>query len=660
MPYYRRRRWNWNPYTRWRRRYWRRRPRKTFRRRHFRRRRHQRVRRKFTYLKLKDWQPKTIRKCCIKGMHPLFLASAGTISRNYRMYEHSFTPPNWPTGGGFSVTKYNLDGLFEQHSLNRNWWTASNQTLPLVRYLGCKLKFYQSWSADYVVNWYNHYPMTATHLLYESCQPSLMMMNKNKLIVPSKLTQHRRRPYVTLRLPPPSQMSNRWFFARDLAKVGLAMITVSCCSLDNYYIGSHQQSNNISFISLNSYFWQKHNFQQPSITGYSPYTSGTIEKHIWFTQETTQVDKLKPTNFILLGTTKENQQGQLINEQNKNTYFTNHKLWGNPFRHEYFTGASKLYVSTKSWTEITAKMTQTNETIGAGILTEPSNPLTNICRYAPDRDTGQGNKIYLKSTIRDESGWEPPTDEELIAEGFPIWILAFGFLDWHKKLGTATNLDRSWVVVIESDFISPKLPYYIPLDQYFYEGVSPYEKPDDGHINDEDEKNWFPCTKYQQETLNNLASCGPGIYRFGDRKSIEGKLKYNFYFKFGGCAPKMDTIRDPTKQEVYPIPNCQHSTYSLQNPSMPPESLLWQFDVYKDILTSKAAARIRKDFSSKKTVFTDQSAMQPTASATAESDSSEETPDSEEETTTLLLKYKQQRRKRKWLEQQLQQLAYQP
>ncbi len=71
--------------------------------------------------------------------------------------------------------------------------------------------------------------------------------------------------------------------------------------------------------------------------------------------------QLKPTNFILLGTTKENPTRKQDNPNNKDTYFTNHKLWGNPFKHEYFTGASKLYVSTKSWREITTTMTQTEK-----------------------------------------------------------------------------------------------------------------------------------------------------------------------------------------------------------------------------------------------------------------------------------------------------------
>nr|UGV37480.1 MAG: ORF1 [TTV-like mini virus] len=659
MPYYFRRRWRRRYYPRRRRwfRTWR--PRKPLRTRRFRR-RHQRVRRKFKYLKLKQWQPKTIKRCCIKGLHPLYIGSPGTISRNFRMYEHSITPEKWPTGGCFSISKYTLDGLFEQHELNRNWWTQSNQALPLVRYMGCKIKCYQSWSSDYVLIWYNHYPMVATNLMYQSCQPSYMLMNKNKVIIPSKLTQKLKKPFKTIRIPPPSQMENRWFFAKDLSKTGLVMILASACSLDHYFIGTNQQSNNVSFITLNTHFWQKHNFQQPGVTGYIPYQSGTFEKHIWFTPNTEEPTKLKPTNFTLLGTTKEIQTGQPISQQNKDTYFTNHKLWGNPFKHEYFTGDSKLYVSATAWNTIVTTMKNINTNIPPGTLTEPSNPLTNVCRYAPDRDTGIGNKIYLKSTIRDTSGWEEPTDEELISEGFPLWALCFGFLDWHKKLATATNLDRSWVVVIKSSFISPDLPYYIPIDDYFYHGTSPYESTSEPYINHDDATNWFPCTKYQQVTLNNIASTGPGIVKFGDRKAIQAKIKYQFYFKFGGCAPKMDTIRDPTKQEVYPIPGYQPSSYSLQNPSMPPETLLWQFDVYRDTITSKAAKRIRKDFSSKKTIFTDQTAMQPSASHTAESDSSTETPDSEEETTTLLLKYKQQRRKRKWLEHQLQQLAYQP
>ncbi len=121
-------------------------------------------------------------------------------------------------GGGFSVTKYTLDGLYEQHQLDRNWWTKPNTNMPLVRYLGCKITFYQSWEVDYVCNINLTWPMVATNLLYLSCHPNFMMMNHKAIFVPSKITKRLRRGKKTVRLRPPHQMINKWYFAKELAK----------------------------------------------------------------------------------------------------------------------------------------------------------------------------------------------------------------------------------------------------------------------------------------------------------------------------------------------------------------------------------------------------------------------------------------------------------
>ncbi len=67
------------------------------------------------------------------------------------MYEESIVPNHWPGGGSFSVTKYTLNALFSLHEKCRNWWTGSNIDLPLCRYKGCSLKFYQCKWTDYVV-----------------------------------------------------------------------------------------------------------------------------------------------------------------------------------------------------------------------------------------------------------------------------------------------------------------------------------------------------------------------------------------------------------------------------------------------------------------------------------------------------------------------------
>nr|UGV35919.1 MAG: ORF1 [TTV-like mini virus]UGV38913.1 MAG: ORF1 [TTV-like mini virus] len=655
MPYYYRRKWN-----RYRRRYWnyRWRPRAPIRRRR-RWRKRQPVRRKLQKLTLKEWQPKQIRKSCIKGLHCLFIVTEDTISRNYRMYEHSFTGEHWPSGGGFSVTKYTLDGLYEQHQLDRNWWTKPNTNMPLVRYLGCKLTFYQSWEVDYVCNINLTWPMVATNLLYLSCHPNFMMMNHKAIFVPSKITKRLRRGKKTVRLRPPHQMINKWYFAKELAKTGLVMLTAAAASFDHYYIGSDKLSNNCTFTSLNPLFYKRHDFITPPVQGYILSQDGTIEKKLFSTTHVGDVSQLtiEQAQLTYLGDTKMYEQTSTthLKKDNADTYFTTHKNWGNPFSHENLTTQENLLITNKSYQEIITKAKDTNSStnkIGAGFFTSPSEVTHYNIRYAPDRDTGIGNKIYLKSVGRDTSFWDPPHDEELICSGFPIWSLLYGFVSWQVKLGHVNNIYRSHILVIETTFFKPQLAYYIPIDQTFLEGNSAY-MPEQGRT-DDDNKNWYPCLLYQLQAIETIVRTGPGIPKLGGRKSAEAKIKYAFYFKFGGCPPKMDTIDDPTKQETYPLPGIQPSTYSLQNPTYPQEYYLYQFDEKDGVLTERAAKRIRLHKKTQKALLSTTGAMDPAALQTQATTDSEE--DEETDPTLLRIKLRHLRRQRQQLEQQIERL----
>ncbi len=478
-----------------------------------------------------------------------------------------------------------------------------------------------------------------------------MLMNNKKIVVPSKLTKPTKKGYITVKFRPPNLMSNRWFFAKDIAKTGLLMLTVSATSLDNYYIATDKTSNNCTFTSLNSYFWKQHDFIQPSIFGYSPSIVGTVQKKIFSTTQlitdTTDLSQKKPSELGLtyLGTTKTYTEGKQI-EKNNTNYFTEHTKWGNPFTHENLTVGNNLLTTNKGIEELKTQLIDNFEqNLPAGFFTKPTEPLLHKIRYAPDRDTGVGNKVYLKSVLRDDSGWEPPSNENLICEGFPLWAELYGFLDWQTKLAEATNIKRSYVLVIESSFLDPKLPYYIPIDHDFIEGVSPYYDPNNTpHRTHEDDQNWYPCTLYQYKSIENIVRTGPGIPKLGTRKAVEAKILYNFYFKFGGTPPPMSWVDNPEEQIKYPIPNNKQQTTSLQSPGIPLQTFLYNFDTKRYELTKKAADRLKTDWSTKKTVFTDGTRKTSFTPEIISQKTPEETTSEEEEAQTPL--YEQLQRQR--------------
>ncbi len=151
MPWYRnyyKRRWRRPRFRRWR-------FGKIIRRRYRYPRTRVRKYKKLKRLTLKTWQPHQIRKCYIKGLYCLVYINSKRLSWNSVMYEDSTVPEFLPGGGGFAVMKFTLFNLYDMHEKCENWWTNSNDNLPLCRYLGCRLKMYQSEFVDYVLNYSN-------------------------------------------------------------------------------------------------------------------------------------------------------------------------------------------------------------------------------------------------------------------------------------------------------------------------------------------------------------------------------------------------------------------------------------------------------------------------------------------------------------------------
>ncbi len=89
-----------------------------------------------------------------------------------------------------------LRALYDELLHNRNWWTGSNVNKPLVRYIGCSFKFYRSKHTDYIVSISLCPPFEVTALDYLNTQPSLHLMNKNKIIVPRLDRTWTKRAYI--------------------------------------------------------------------------------------------------------------------------------------------------------------------------------------------------------------------------------------------------------------------------------------------------------------------------------------------------------------------------------------------------------------------------------------------------------------------------------
>lgn len=520
-------------------------------------------------------------------------------------YIDSVAPLHYPGGGGFSITQFSLLGLYELFQKGQNIWTKSNCTLPLIRYTHCTLKLYRAEKYDYIVTIQRCYPMCCNDIMYMSTQPFVMMMTKHSIFVPCRQNSFKKKPFKKITVKAPAQMTTQWHFQTDLAKTGLILLKFTACSLDRIYTGATASSTTIGLTSLTTRTFQFHNWKNPpQTTGYKPqdklYFWGSLQAPADPNNELTK-------NLIYLGNTGELTEGVPIETAVKSeTYFNTKALWGNIFHPNYLIGTNQVYVSNKSPIELKSLIKQyINSKIsdwgGTQYITPRTLPLVTQCRYNPLADKGIGNKIFLISNTSDVETWHLPKNTKLMREDFPLWILAWGWLDWQKKLNEVNRIDTEYMTVIQTKHIEPYMDYYLFLDENMLQEhpLSPYDTP----LTESDRQNFFPKNNFQVSSLNEICTAGPGTIKLQKDASAEAHFGYNFHFKLGGCPAAMETICDPIKQPKYPVPNNQLQTPSLQSPETPLQTYLYTFDERRGILTEPAAKRIRKDYETEKIVF---------------------------------------------------------
>ncbi len=447
-------------------------------------------------------------------------------------------------------------------------------------------------------------------------------------------------------------------FQAEISNQPLLVIQTCIASFDRMYLAADSQSTTMGFTSLNTQSFQLHNWNTPPTTGYKPQNN----QWLFGTQNGQSNPNEEPVkNLIYLGGTGPAETGiPITNQSGLNDLPTKTTMWGNIFIPHYFSGEGSVYISSKGPLELkqyystltsTTSKLDSDKVKDVNFITPKSTANYVDCRYNPLADKGTGNKVYLVSISRDQTPWAPPTSPLLIRQDLPLWIALWGFIDWEKKLAETSQIDTTKIVVIESPYISPKLDKYVPLDQSFIDGTSPHKN----NMTDYDEKNWYPKTAFQYESITNICNSGPGTAKLPKETSAEAHYRYTFHFKFGGCPPPMDKICNPTTQAVYPVPNNESPTTSLQSPTNPIQTYLYDFDERHGQITAKAAKRLKKDYETEKTL------LQITGSSPMDLQAHVETPtsepeDSEEEEETLHLKLQRLRRKQKLLRQRILQL----
>nr|UGV37998.1 MAG: ORF1 [TTV-like mini virus] len=659
MPFWRRyRRWYRRPRQR---RYWRRRSRRAFSRRLWRRKAYRVRKKKLKKLTLKQWQPHYIRLLKVKGQYPMAMCTSQRLTNNLTCYLESIAPHEWPGGGGFSICNFSLNMLYKENLIANNYWTVTNDNLPLVRYLGCYIKLYRQPEIDWLFYYNNTFPMTANKLTYMSTQPQIMLQLKHIKILKCTKNSKSRKPYKKLYIRPPTQMQNKWYLQKDLANVTLLQTLATVASLDRKYLHANAVSSTMGFYSLNTEEIKNHYFAETQGTqGYQPLNNEKIFA-IYQIPHNKKLTDIKIGDLIFLGQVTKNEPGTTIRHINNSTGTFQEKLTkalteqgyqGNPFYKDYIHPDAVLVKTTKSLTELKNSYNSDDSPLKPTDFSFKTN-LVMECRYNPFKDKGINNKVYLVK-IQEQTHthtWDAPTDPDIVWENLPLYILLWGYLDFQRKCGKQQQIDTNSCLVIRSEYISPinTTKIYVPLDDYFYNGHSPYAD----YTYPSDMLSWHPSVRHQIDSVNKIGATGPNTIKLQDKISCEAFIGYDFRFKIGGEPAPMSILVDPQDQPGHTFPNNLLQTTSLQSPTTPIEYHLWRFDERRGQLTQRAAKRIKTDKETEKTFLsiTDSTTTCPlwTTKETQTSDSSSE----EETETPIETQLLHERRKQKLLRKRI-------
>lgn len=592
------------------------------------------------------------------------------------MYENSTVPEHHPGGGGFCVMKFTLDNLYSMFEKCLNWWTVSNENLPLCKYLGCTLRLYTSENTDYIVKYITESPTVSNKLTYPSCQPFMMRMSTNKIIMPSSKTRMRYKPYKKIHIKPPPQFQNKWYFQKDIADKVLLILHAVPCSLQHTFISTGAESNNITLTHLNTKLIHYRNwgYKQFETQHWFFKDDGTLKLYFYRytgTEDHNQPDKFKLGDICPITQIQKDQEGQSYNEAYPTDTASTHwqtycqnllQYAGNIFHTTQLNHEEDIFYSTMDPTTAFKTTYNKNTTWSqieqphTRVLTKLQEHIITKTRYNPNIDDGKSTVMYLLSTNKQEKGWDPPSQPELILEGFPLWLNIFGFVDFQIRLNNLISAETNYVLCFKTNCTRPIYnDTFVVLDWNFINGKSPYETIQEPA----DYNKWYPQLQYQSNSINDITKTGPGITRLEAYNSEEIKINYSFHFKWGGSPAKMVTVDNPSTQIVYPIPRNEHETPSLQSPAQGYETVLYTFDQRNYQLTKSALERISKDWGPKTIVSpSTESAREVQTIKTLEA-LLQETPEEKESEEALLLQLHQHKREQRLLKQRIMDLLAQ-
>ena len=459
-------------------------------------------------------------------------------------------------GGGFSIVLFTLQYLYQQWILFNNIWTTGNNGYDLVRYTGASIYFFRHPFASFVVNYVIAPPFTVNRETYTNCNPYRMLLQKHKILIPSMARRPRGKPWVKRKIRVPKLLMNKWYFQADFSDTPLLMLKAAMIGLSTPYLKYSNDNNCVGFYCLNPEIFDSAGFFATTYSLKSGLYAYVKNKKSTDTEETFTVKEL--TQF----------------HPDSNSYF----YW------RYLNGDIPVaFFDTK------------HTTVSKQAFDSKVKPLTIEYRYQPNRDTGDGNVIFLESVV--SKTIDIPTNKNYKYENLPLWIALYGWVDWCQKFFKGDNIHDNYSLCFRSKFVYPidhKTPattLLLPLSSYFMKGQNEYNYP----LLHYEAEHWAPTIRHQQTLINDFCMAAP-YSSLPSGKSADLPIKYKFYFKWGGTVVHLQNVNDPENQPVYPMPTEELQRIQVKDPStQDSQAEFHKWHYRRGSLTTRAIKRALQD-----------------------------------------------------------------
>ena len=555
--------------------------------------------------------------------------------RNYALHSDDIVEQSTPFGGSLSTTSWSLKVLYDQHQRGLNRWSASNETLDLARYNGCKFTFYRDKKTDFIVN----YDISAPYKLDKYSSPSyhpgsMMLQTKHKILIPSFETRPKGRSTVSVRIKPPKLFLDKWYTQQDLCDVNLVTFAVSAASFTHPFCPPQTDNPCCTFQVLKEFYYP--------IIGYSAAESKvslvfsqTLYKHCTYYQSFLtpqfigQIVKLpngtlvkdlsssfvqgfgegSPVNKSQIDTYNNWQKTQFQTNASQHYNYCNYnpnyeKLqW---LRKYYFAWETDKNASVKP-DHITPSVDWYEYHIGlfSPIFLSPfrSSSLEfprayQDVTYNPLVDKGVGNIIWFQYNTKADTQLTIPSCKCVI-EDKPLWAAFYGYSDFvQQEIGPYTDAESVGFVCVICPYTKPpmKNPENPMMGYVFYDSNFGAGKWIDGSgfIPLYWQTRWRPETLFQESVMRDITITGPFSYK-DDLKNTVLTAKYRFNFRWGGNLLHEQTIRNPCPTDGHPSSGRQPREVQIVDPiTVGPRFVFHSWDWRRGFLSEAALKRIRE------------------------------------------------------------------